>query len=85
MADDEIKRLQERVTQLEAQVNYLYTHLGVNYATDSIFDNPRNVKIIEQIRQGKLIEAIKIHRELYNSDLIEAKRAVEDMRKRLGL
>jgi ribosomal protein L7/L12 len=38
---------------------------------------------VAAIRQGNLIEAIKIYREIYDVGLAEAKAAVEQMRGRL--
>jgi hypothetical protein len=45
-------------------------------------DDPR---IIEQLKKGKLLEAIKTHREIYDSDYETAKLAVEEIQGRLGI
>jgi ribosomal protein L7/L12 len=45
-------------------------------------DDPR---IVEQLKKGNVIEAIKIHRELNDAGLTEAKGAVEEMQGRLGI
>jgi ribosomal protein L7/L12 len=42
-------------------------------------------RVIEMLRKGNKIEAIKIYREIYNVGLAEAKDAVDDMERRFGL
>lgn len=79
----EVAQLRKRVIQLEGQVAFLYEHLGITFVPETrLIDDPR---IIEQLKKGNTIEAIKIHRELNNSGLAEAKQAVEEMQGRLGL
>lgn len=83
VSDEHFARLQARVIQLEAQVAFLYKHLGATFVPESrLGDDPR---IIEQLKKGNMIEAIKVHRELNNSSLVEAKQAVEEMKGRLGI
>ena len=84
MADElEIAQLRKRVILLEGQVAFLYEHLGITFVPETrLNDDPR---IIEQLKKGNIIGAIKIHRELNNSGLAEAKQAVEEMQGRLGL
>jgi ribosomal protein L7/L12 len=79
----EIHNLRERVIHLEGQVAFLYNHLGLTFVPEaSPLDDPR---IIEQLQKGNMIEAVKIHRQLFNSDLLEAKQAVEELKGRLGI
>ena len=80
--EDEVYQLRTRVNELEAQVNFLYNHLGLTFQPAANLDDPR---IIEQLRRGNTIEAIKVHRELYNTGLAEAKKAVDEMKMRLRL
>ena len=83
VSEQDLLALRRRVVQLEGQVAFLYKHLGVTFVPESApGDDPR---IIEQLQKGNLIEAIKLHRELYDSGLAEAKQAVEEMQGRLGL
>ncbi len=83
VSDEQFSRLQARVIQLEGQVAFLYKHLGVTFVPEpKPGDDPR---IIEQLKKGSMIEAIKVHRELNNSSLVEAKQAVEEMKGRLGI
>lgn len=45
----------------------------------------REGEIVELLRRGDKISAIKLHRELHHTGLREAKDAVEALEKRLGL
>jgi ribosomal protein L7/L12 len=79
----EIALLRQRINRLEAQVDFLYRHLGVTFTEDSRdTDDP---KIIAALRTNNIIEAIKLYRERTNVSLAEAKAAVEAMRSRLGI
>ncbi len=80
---EEIGLLRSRVVRLEAQVDYLYKHLGITFVEDlSAGDDPQ---VIEALRRNNLIEAIKYYREKNNVGLAEAKAAVEAIRARRGV
>jgi hypothetical protein len=74
--------------QLEGKIAFLYNHLGVTFIPgESSGDDPR---IIEQIKKGNMMEAIKIYRDIHDDSASgitfpEAKKAVEEMVQRLGL
>ena len=72
--DDEHQRLRE----LEAQVAYLYRHLGLDPA-DAVptASGGLDPEVVELINSGKKIQAIKVHRERTGLGLAEAKDAVE--------
>jgi len=74
--------LKLRVRELEDRLKYLYAHLNITYV-DSL--ETGDAKIIEMLKKGSKIEAIKIYREMFNVGLAEAKQAVEGMEARLGL
>lgn len=79
----EINLLRSRIVHLEAQVDFLYRHLGITYVeNNSPDDDPR---IIDALRKNNLIEAIKIYREINDIGLAEAKAAVEAIRARRGV
>jgi ribosomal protein L7/L12 len=79
----EINLLRSRILHLEAQLDFLYRHLGVTYVEqNSPDDDPR---IIEALRKNNVIEAIKVCREINDIGLAEAKAAVEAIRARRGL
>ena len=75
---DRVLKLGSRVVELENQVQFLYSKPGVTYGAPP--EPPDDSKIIEQIKKGNTLEAIKIHRASYNTSLDEAKRAVEELR-----
>lgn len=79
----EINLLRSRIVHLEAQVEFLYRHLGVKYVeNNSPDDDPR---IIDALRKNNMIEAIKLYREINDIGLAEAKAAVEAIRARRGI
>jgi ribosomal protein L7/L12 len=83
VTDQAFHDLRNRVIKLDGQVAFLYEHLGITFVPETqVTDDPR---IIEQLQKGNLIEAIKIHRQLNDSSLEEAKKAVEEMQGRLGI
>lgn len=75
MEDETVRRLQERVNELERRIDFLYNHLNLSHA-EGINEN---TQLIEAIQKGDKIEAIKIYRMLTNCDLLPAKNAVEAM------
>lgn len=80
---DQIYSLKSQVNRLQAQIDFLYKHLNVEFIEDiNPSDDPAVIKVL---RTGNVIEAIKIYRERHNAGLAEAKIAVDEMRARLGL
>jgi ribosomal protein L7/L12 len=83
LEQQEISQLKQQIYRLQAQVEYLYRHLGVTFVEDvHAGDDP---KVIAALRSNNVIEAIKAYRERYDVGLAEAKSAVEEMRARLGI
>ncbi|MFF7415140.1 ribosomal protein L7/L12 [Streptomyces lydicus] len=70
--DRRSKTLERRLVRLERKVDLLLAHAGVEEPQD-----PRMAEIDELLARGKKIQAIKVHRELTGSGLVEAKEAVE--------
>lgn len=82
MQNSDISDLRNRINTLEEQVDFLLTHFGLTFVPRPEMDDPR---IIDYLQKGKLIEAIKIYRDLYpNTELSDAKRAVEEIQARHG-
>ncbi len=80
--EDELVSLRRRVSELEAQVEFLYRHLGVTFVPDpSLIDDS---KILEQLKKGNLIEAVKLYRQTYNTGLAESKKAVDALKAKHG-
>ena len=80
--EQELSTLQARIDELEDRLKYLYQHLRIEYVDDP---HAANAKVIELIKSGNKIEAIKAYREIYKVGLNEAKLAVEGMEAKLGL
>lgn len=80
---DQIYSLRSQINRLQAQIDFLYKHLNVEFIEDvNPSDDPAVIKIL---RGGNVMEAIKLYRERHNAGLAEAKLAVDEMRARLGL
>ena len=83
VSDMDFQQLRSRVQQLEDQVAFLYKHLNITFVAEgTLADDPR---IVDLLQRGKTIDAIKVYRELTRCGLADAKRAVEDIQRRLGL
>ena len=82
VTESEILLLRSRITQLEERVDFLYKHLGIADVKDL---GMAEARVVEMLKKGNKIEAIKIYREIYNVGLAEAKDAVESLESRLGL
>lgn len=67
-------QLRARVKELEDRLKFIYEHLRIEYT-----DNPdaKNKEVIEMIKAGNKIGAIKVYREIYNVGLAEAKEAID--------
>ncbi len=75
-----------RVARLEAQVAFLFEHLGL--APDLSGGGARSstdAELMRLINDGKKINAIKRYRELTGVGLSEAKDAVEEIERRYRL
>ncbi|MGW7576102.1 ribosomal protein L7/L12 [Streptomyces sp. NPDC054765] len=71
-ADRRARQLSRRLQQLERKTDLLLAHAGIAEPED-----PRMAEMDTLLAQGKKIQAIKVHREVTGSDLVEAKEAVE--------
>ena len=80
--ESEIFALRVRVAELESQVEFLYKRLGITYVREI---GTEDARIIDMLKKGNKIEAIKIYREIYKCGLGEAKQAVETIGMRFGL
>jgi hypothetical protein len=79
--EQEVNALRARIVELEERVEFLYKHLHL----DAVAPGQVHPQIIEALKRNNLIEAIKIHREIYNTGLAEAKNAVERIKANLNL
>jgi ribosomal protein L7/L12 len=81
--EQEIALLRQRIVRLEEQVERLYKRLGFNMDENGTPDD--DPRVIEALKKGQAIEAIKIYRELTGLGLAEAKLAVEKIWARIKL
>ena len=80
--ETDVIALRARVAELEDRLQYLYKRLNIEYVSNPSVVDPR---IVEYLKKGNKIEAIKIYREIHNVGLAEAKQAVERIETSLGL
>lgn len=77
---ERMNQLAARVLHLEQQLQFLYRHLGIQYSDPASLDD-----VGAALSQGNKIEAIKLYREKTGVGLAEAKAAVDDLERKLGL
>ncbi len=83
VTDQDYIELKHRVIRLEGKVEFLYQHLGITFVPElQPADDPQ---VIEQLKKGKTLDAIKTYRDLHQATLPEAKHAVEEIMARLAL
>jgi ribosomal protein L7/L12 len=78
-----LKKIQTRggvLSRMEAKLDLLLKQAGINF--DPFKDVPSN--IVEAVRAGDKIEAIKLYRQANRIGLREAKEAIEEMQRRAG-
>lgn len=76
VTETEVMNLRSKVNELEERINFLYTKLGIAYGSNI---SPVDPRILDFIRQGNKIQAIKIYREVTGVGLAEAKDAVDQI------
>jgi ribosomal protein L7/L12 len=73
------RRLVARLAEVERKLDAIAEHLGVDPQTPDMPD------VVEFLRQGQKIQAIKVYRERTGTSLKEAKDACDRMALELGL
>lgn len=74
--------IQARLTALETQVAYLFQQMNLappGSATGQTRPSGPPQEILDLVRAGNKIQAIKLHRELYGSSLADAKHAIDSL------
>ena len=74
--------LRAKVAELEAKLAFLYTQLNVTYVPDA---DVLNASVIELLRAGKLMDAIKRYRDIHQTSLTETSAAVDALRAKYKL
>jgi ribosomal protein L7/L12 len=83
VTEQQFSDLRKRVAHLEGQVAFLYEHLGMTFVPEpQLEDDP---KIIEALKGGNLLLAMKVYRENTGATMDDAKKAVEQIQGRLGI
>ena len=80
----EIRAVRERVSKLEAEMRFLYKHLGVNFVPSFELD-PADKDVAEFIKKGDDLKAMQAYRAVHRVSAVEAKGAVDAIRAGLGL
>ena len=80
---NQILELRREVDRQGRLIDELYRQLGLPKADTGAVPGP-HPQIVEAIRAGNKIQAIKMHRELTGSGLKESKDAVEALARTLG-
>ena len=73
--DREVLELGQRVGKLERQVAFLLDHLGLEYREE--LNAGVSPEILELVRRGRTIEAIRLYREETGFGLKEAKDSID--------
>ena len=77
MVDEyEMIQLRARIAELEARLDFLYNKLNVQYLENA---HAIDSRIIDLVKKGNKIGAVKLYVELYNVGLKEAKDAVDQL------
>ena len=79
-----VQAVRVRVAKLEAEMRFLYKHLGVTFVPTFELD-PADKEVAEWLKKNNEIKAIAAYRGAHLVSLNEAKAAVEEIRAGLGL
>lgn len=79
-----VQAVRARVAKLEAEMRFLYKHLGVTFVPTFELD-PADKEVAEWLKKNNEIKAIAAYRAVHLVSLNEAKAAVEEIRAGLGL
>jgi hypothetical protein len=80
----EIQALRGRVSKLEAEMRFLYKHLGVTFIPSFELD-PADKDVVEFLKKGDEMRALATYRAVHKVSLNEAKAGVDEIRAGLGI
>ncbi|MDD2921209.1 MAG: hypothetical protein PHQ36_02890 [Anaerolineales bacterium] len=80
----EIQAVRARVSKLEAEVKFLYKHLGVTFVPSFELD-PADMEVVEFLKKREEMRAIGSYRNIHKVSLAEAKAAVDEIRAGMGI
>jgi hypothetical protein len=81
MSNDDISTIARRVRLLEKKIDMIMEHLGLEFDDDEV-GGSIDPNILEAIRHGNKIEAIRIYREQTGFGLKEAKDVIDELETR---
>ena len=81
--DPETEQLSQRIAVLENQVKILCHHLGLPLPSELTVQD--DLRLIQLLKSGQMMEAIKLLREIKGIELRDAKMEVEARKKELGI
>ncbi len=80
--NERIAALGARVSELEDAVNFLLSHTNAPYVRSSPEQKATNeVAVIELLKKGKTMDALKLYRQVHPSTLQDAQKAIDELRK----
>ena len=74
--------LRGRVAELEAKLDFLYKQLNITYVPDM---DVLNAPVVELLRAGKVMDAIKRYRDIHQTSLADTSAAVDVLRAKYKL
>ena len=75
----EIAQLRNRVAQLEGQLTFLFTHLQITFVPD---EDVLNKPVIELLKSGRKMDAIKAYMDIHGASLSTANAAMDALSKK---
>ncbi len=82
---DRMTALGNRVVELEDKVNFLLLHEPTPYVPVSAEEKAGNeAAVVELIKKGKTMDALKLYREKHQVPFDDAKKAVEELRSKFA-
>lgn len=77
---DMFSKLSNRVLELEKRLALVSDKLGIEYVpADPDADCCKDPKLVDAIKRGDMLDAIRIYREMTKSDLATAKKEMEKL------
>ncbi len=82
---DRVTALGNRVVELEDKVNFLLLHEPTPYVPVSAEEKAGNeAAVVELLKKGKTMDALKLYREKHPVTLDDAKKAIEELRSKFS-
>lgn len=73
----------QKLWQIEAKLDLLLKHSGVEFDPYALLSLPRDV--VDALLRGEKLVAIKLYREATKTDLKEAKKIIDEVQRRTGI